>query len=112
MMRSNWPTSTTRHERGYGAAWDKLREFVLARDNHLCQCKHCKAEGRVALATEVDHVIPRFKGQALGWSKDQIDDPSNLAAINTDCHKRKTVEDNGGRFRPKVKIGIDGWPIR
>ena len=46
MSRSNWPTES-RHKRGYGAEWDKLRLLVLRRDNGLCKCSHCASEGRV-----------------------------------------------------------------
>jgi 5-methylcytosine-specific restriction endonuclease McrA len=46
MSKSNWPTES-RHKRGYGAEWDKVRKLVLERNEHLCQCRHCKAEGRV-----------------------------------------------------------------
>lgn len=75
----------SRHARGYGTEWDKLRLTILKRDNHLCQCKFCKAEGRVSPATHVDHVIPKAQGGT--------DDPSNLQAINKDCHERKTREE-------------------
>lgn len=75
----------SRHERGYGTAWDKLRLTILKRDNYLCQCKYCKAEGRVSVAHHVDHVIPKEQGGT--------DDPSNLQAINKDCHERKTQEE-------------------
>ena len=108
MIRSNW-SRESRHARGYGSEWDKLRRIVLQRDNGLCQCQHCKAAGRVTSATECDHIISKAKGKALGWTDERIDDPSNLQAINSDCHKRKTVEENGGK--PKQRIGLDGWAI-
>jgi len=111
VSKSNWPT-TSRHERGYGAAWVKLREIVLERDGRLCQCTHCKAEGRTTIATHVDHVISKAKAKALGWSEAQIDDPSNLQAINADCHERKGIEEYGGKAKPKRPIGIDGFPVR
>lgn len=111
MSRSNWPTES-RHARGYGADWDKVRKLVLDRDGRLCQCSHCKAEGRTTLATEVDHVVSRAKAQALGWSKARIEHQNNLQAINKDCHKRKTKEEQGATLRAKVKIGADGWALR
>ena len=93
--------SKSRQERGYGAAWDKLRLEILRRDNGLCQCDRCKG-GKVFLkiATEVDHIIPKSQGGT--------DDPDNLQAINKDCHKRKTQEEQGKRLRQA--IGIDGYP--
>lgn len=95
-----WPT-TSRHERGYGTEWDKLRKRVLERDAHLCQCSYCKADGRTTVATEVDHILPKAKGGT--------DAMSNLQAINKQCHVRKTAEDEHKRM--SVRIGIDGYPI-
>lgn len=102
---------STRQERGYGRAWDITRLRILARDQYLCQCRHCKAEGRTALASEVDHVMSKAECKRRGWTVEQIDADSNLAAINHDCHKRKTIEDQGGTMRERVEIGLDGWPI-
>ncbi len=105
-----WPTES-RHARGYGTAWDKLRLVILKRDKYLCQCDQCKGGkpgGRLTEATEVNHIFPKAKAQAMGWSKDRIDHPSNLQAINSDCHKRVTAEQQGKSLRPR--IGLDGWP--
>ena len=110
MSRSNWPTES-RHKRGYGAEWDKVRKFVLERDGHLCQCRHCKAEGRTAIATEVDHIISRSIAQGLGWTKARTEHPDNLQAIHKHCHARKTQEEQGKTVKPKRIIGFDGFPI-
>ena len=97
----------------YGRAWERTRAHVLARDSHLCQCTYCKASHRTTLATEVDHIISRAKAQALGWSPEQIEHPNNLQSINKDCHKRKTIEEQGGTYRgPPVRIGLDGFPVK
>lgn len=71
-----------RHERGYGADWDRLRLFILRRDGGICRCADCARTGRVLVAHEVDHIVSKARGGT--------DDPSNLQAINRDCHKRKT----------------------
>lgn len=76
----------SRHERGYGTDWDRLRVLILKRDRYLCQCDECKRTGRVLPATEVDHVIPKAEGGS--------NDPINLSAINVDCHKRKTAKES------------------
>ena len=110
MSRSNWPAES-RHKRGYGAEWDKVRKLVLERDAHLCQCRHCKAEGRTTIATEVDHIVSRANAQALGWSKARTEHPNNLQAINTDCHVINTQEEQGKSVKPKRYIGLDGFPI-
>lgn len=91
-----WPT-TSRHERGYGAAWDKLRLRILARDLHLCQ--PCKRKGRATPATQVDHIVPKAKGGT--------DDEANCQSICADCHREKTLRDEGKRV--KVRIAFSGW---
>lgn len=96
----------SRHARGYGAEWDRVRKVVLARDGGICQ--PCRRDGRVCLGTEVDHIVSKAKAQRLGWTKAQIDSESNLQCINSECHKKKTVEESGKKRRPV--IGLDGWP--
>ena len=68
-----------------GRPWRRKRDAVLARDKHLCQCDECKAAGRFTEANEVDHIIPVWQGGS--------DEPSNLRAINHDCHKAKTARE-------------------
>lgn len=92
----------SRQSRGYGAAWDKLRKIVMARDFGMCQCGECRGgKFRVTRANEVDHIIPKAKGGT--------DDLSNLRAVSTACHKRITAEQMGIKVRSA--IGVDGWPI-
>lgn len=93
-----WPT-TSRHSRGYGRDWDRLRQQVMVRDNRLCQ--PCLRKQRVTPASEVDHVLSKAKGGT--------DDMANLEATCSPCHKAKTITENGGRV--KTTIGADGWPI-
>ena len=92
----------TRHERGYGNEWVKLRLIILSRDRYLCQT--CERAGRTRQADAVDHVTPK----ALGGT----DDHDNLSSICNECHKTKTDQEasdvharNAGR-----SIGADGWP--
>lgn len=73
----------TSTERGYGAAWRKLRDRILKRDNYRCQ--PCKQKGRFKAATAVDHILNKERGGT--------DDPDNLQAICTDCHKAKTAKE-------------------
>ena len=87
----------SRHERGYGAAWVKLRKQAIIRDNGLCQ--PCLRRGRATPHRDVDHIKPKAKG-----GKDHID---NLQCICAECHKAKTRRENSGR----VQFGEDGWPI-
>ncbi len=102
-----WPT-TSRHARGYGSRWDKLRLHILARDP-VCTCDRCKKDGVVRLSTEVDHVISKAAwlkkhGKLIG-----VDDPSNLRGMDSDCHERKTLAETGKA--PRVGFDAQGNPI-
>lgn len=96
------PRRGTRQERGYGSTWDKLRLVVLARDRYLCQCEQCQGgKLRLSVATEVDHRISKAHG-----GTDALD---NLQAINRECHRRKTAEETGKTWQPR--LGPDGYAI-
>lgn len=69
-----------------GRPWRRIRDRILKRDNGLCV--PCRKEGRLTVATEVDHVI----GRAQGGS----DTDGNLQAICTPCHKAKTQREAHG----------------
>jgi len=98
-MKPNGWSKLSRHERGYGSSWDKVRLLVLKRDNGLCQCPRC--HGKLTPANEVHHIIAKADGGT--------DDMDNLQSINHDCHVRLTHEELGHRVRPT--IGLDGFPI-
>lgn len=103
-MARKWADKGSRHERGYGAEWQKLREQTLRRDQHLCQ--PCKRNGRLTPAREVDHITPKARG-----GKDEL---SNTQAICKPCHQAKTLQEaaeaRGATYQPRQAIGIDGWP--
>ena len=92
-----WNDRKSRHERGYGAAWDRLRARILAREP---LCRACRERGRVTVATDLDHSIPKAKGGT--------DDESNLAPLCRPCHDAKSAADRGHRI--KYGGGIDGEP--
>ena len=89
----------SRHARGYGSAWDKLRAEVMARDKGLCQA--CRSKGRVTVARECDHITPKAKGGT--------DAMSNLQMLCRECHTAKTAQDEGRTVR--TATGLDGWPV-
>ncbi len=83
----------SRHERGYGSQWDRLRASVMARDAGLCV--PCRVMGRASPARAVDHVVPKSQG-----GTDELD---NLQAICIDCHREKTARESAqGRGTSKV----------
>jgi 5-methylcytosine-specific restriction endonuclease McrA len=80
----------TTTQRGYGASWRKLRDYILSKEP--C-CRPCKQAGRTTLAAAVDHIIPKADGGA--------DDESNLQPICAECHRMKTAREDS---RPAALI--------
>ena len=67
-------------------------------------CVMCEKAGRVALATELDHIVALTNG-----GKDFDKEPSNAQGLCATCHEDKTRMDLGQRV--KRQIGVDGWPL-
>lgn len=86
----------SRHKRGYGWRWVKIRDQIMRRDNHLCQ--PCMDKGHVTPATEVHHITAKADGGT--------DDPANLVAICPECHADASREQRG--FRPRVEFSPGG----
>lgn len=97
---SNFTREKSRHARGYGSAWTKLREVVLTRDAGLCL--PCSAAGRVTAGTIVDHKQPKAEGGT--------DDLSNLQTICKRCHANKTALESA-RGRTGVSVRPDWLPV-
>lgn len=65
-----------------GRAWVALRSRVLS---HQPLCVLCAADGRTTAASEIDHIVPVFKGGT--------DDLANLQPLCAACHATKTNAD-------------------
>lgn len=65
----------------HSAAWARLRADILAEEP---LCRHCKAQGKLTPATEVDHIVDS--------RADYSDDNSreNLQSLCKPCHSLKT----------------------
>lgn len=80
MQAGGWRTSDqTAAQRGYSYRWQKARATFL-KAHPLCI--RCQAEGRVEVATVVDHRIPHRGDQALFW------DTSNWDPLCATHHSR------------------------
>lgn len=75
-------------ERGYGADWRRVRQAVLAAEP---LCRFCAADGRVTVATEVDHIEP-FQGLADPLRLA----PSNCRPLCQPCHRQRTARQSHG----------------
>ena len=84
IQRPAWSTTTTsRHERGYGTQWDKIRIQILRRDNYLC-VEH-QRRGQLVEAYQVDHIKPK--------AQEGDDSLDNLQSLCVQCHKEKTQKE-------------------
>lgn len=78
----------TTKERGYTGGWPSARALHLL---HEPLCRHCRALGRVRVATEVDHILDIATHPEL-----RLDD-DNLQSLCKPCHSKKTY----GTHRPR-----------
>lgn len=75
-------------ERGYDHHWRHIRQAFL-KANPLCV--RCEQQGTVAVATDIDHIVPKR------WGGKDIE--FNLQALCHECHSRKTQrETRRGRW--------------
>ena len=90
----SWKTDRrSSSERGYGWKWRKFREGFL-REHPLCRM--CHDEGKVVIATVVDHIVPHRGDQKLFWSED------NLQALCAPHHDSdKQMLEKSGEQRTK-----------
>lgn len=91
----------SRHRRGYGRQHVRLRAQLL-RQEPLCRLCLAKKPPRCTPATIADHITPIAQGGA-------VHDINNLQPVCADCHRDKTLRDQGKRV--KRQIGLDGWPV-
>lgn len=85
-------------KRLYGYTWQRASKAFL-REHPVCECDECTAEGRLLIATVVDHYIPHRGNHALFW------DRSNWRANSKTCHDRKTAKHDGAFGRPRREGG-------
>lgn len=87
-----WPT-TSRHERGYGTAHDKMRALLL---REVVTCEECARHGRVTIGTIADHIIPLARGGDGSRGNYQL--------LCKPCSDAKTLIDKGHQ---PVGRGVD-----
>ena len=80
----SWRSGMTSTQRGYGYKWQKAREGYL-RSHPLCVM--CEAQGRVTVATVVDHIKPHRGDRALFW--DSKNNWQSLCATHHSADKQR-----------------------
>jgi 5-methylcytosine-specific restriction protein A len=76
-----------RSSKMYTYQWRKASKEFLKK---YPLCVHCKREGRLTPATEVDHIKAHGGNSKLFWNK------NNWQALCKSCHSKKTAEEDGG----------------
>lgn len=74
-----WRPVSSRHDRGYGTAHDRIRRALLRDEPH---CRECRKLGREVKATHADHIVPRCLGGG--------DDRGNYQPLCTTHSRSKT----------------------
>lgn len=80
--------------------WPARRAACLSQEP---LCRSCAALGYVAVATTVDHIIPRARG---GTS-----DEDNLQPLCNDCHNAKSGREKHGGVDDRRQVALDGGPM-
>lgn len=81
-----------RHPEIYATTeWRKVRKFVIARANGLCES--CAKRDIVKQGKDVDHIIELTNDNKHDWNIAY--NPDNLQYLCTDCHNNKHSRSNG-----------------
>jgi len=84
-----------RHPEIYASAeWRKVRRFVIARANGLCE--ECTKQGRIEAGKEVDHIIELSDDNKHDWNIAY--NPDNLQLLCAACHNVKHGRCTGLHF--------------
>lgn len=86
-------------ERLRGRALQRQRKRVWLRDQGVCA--RCGLVTTFPSGFEMDHKV--------ALANEGTNDDANMQILHHECHEEKTNEDLG--YKPKVAIGLDGFPI-
>jgi len=65
--------------------WEKVRQFVIVRDNGLCVL--CRKKGKIKPGTQIDHIEELTDKNKHDWNIAY--NPENLQLLCDDCHQHK-----------------------
>lgn len=82
-----WREGKSSNDIGYNYRWRQFRAKFLERSP---LCVRCQAEGKVVVATVLDHIIPHRGNSELFWRK------GNHQPLCASHHSQKTALEDGG----------------
>jgi len=94
------------YQEGEQLGFYNIREYILHRDNHVCQ--YCKGKSKDKIL-QVHHIIPRSQGGT--------DNPENLLTLCLTCHDKhhngeiKLKAKRSRQFKPETFMSIIRWRI-
>jgi 5-methylcytosine-specific restriction protein A len=94
-----WPT-TSRHQRGYGTAHDKIRADLI---RTVVLCEECTRHDRVTVGTIADHIVNLARGGT--------GERSNYQLLCKACSDAKGLAEKGQSAKTVGGSGRDGRPI-
>ena len=97
-----WKHGRSSSQRGYGAAWQRVRLSVILRDKGLCQ--GCLQQGIIRQGRDVDHIMAKSQG-----GTDAMD---NLRLLCRRCHADATAALNGSDRPTWAGCDARGVPMR
>ena len=93
------------------AAWQHLRDEVIAADHYECQI--CKAHGRYSRAVIVHHINHVDEHPELALCKTYVDstgkEQRNLISVCRRCHETVCHPERMGKHRYKPPITREQW---
>lgn len=91
------PLTSTRYQRA-------RKQFLRAHPLCAGPDSLCQREGRTSAASELDHIVPRFKDRER-----DVFDVTNWQGLCHACHREKSFRERGARV--PQRIGHDGFPV-
>ena len=91
--KGTWAKGGTADIKFYkGKYWRTRREYILRRDNYLCQ--ECKRNNKLTEGNVVDHIKPRHSFSNREKVDGLPENEDNLETLCRSCHNSKTAKES------------------
>ena len=91
---AGWPYNSRR--------WRRLRLAHLIAEP---MCRYCAEQGRVTVATLVDHIVPVMQNKLRAY------DATNLQSLCASCHSGAKAKEEA-RGGERIGCDVDGVPLK